>query len=200
MLGSWPRVLAISLALVLMAVAAEAATILGPFGGSWDGTESVQTGRILRDGIPSDGTGSKGFPGQFNTSAQLYEVFSFFNNGPEGVVTIDVTVSSVDTHFTAWLGGTYSPIFINNAPNYLGDVGSSVSQPFSILVPANALFLVVASTNSGAASAIGDTFSFTVTGDSVETAAAAVPEPATVLLLGAGLGAIVLRRRFTRRA
>jgi hypothetical protein len=129
---------------------ASALTPSGSFSGSWDGTEPTQTGRINRNGVASDGTGSKPFPGTFiGGGTFLYELFPFFNNDVAGAIKIDAIISSggTSTHLTVFSGTTYDPIFSNNAPNYLGDIGTSQSQAFSILAPANSPFLVVASTN-----------------------------------------------------
>lgn len=47
----------------------------------------------------------------------------FCNNGLADVVTIDAIVDSTCTHFAAFLGTMYAPVFPNNGPTYLGDRG-----------------------------------------------------------------------------
>ncbi len=176
------------------------AAMLGPFAGSWDGTEPTQLGRIFRDATPSDGNAPKPFPGGFNAGSTFsYELFQFYNNGPADVVTIDATVSSVDTHFAAFSGTFYDTTFVNNGPTYLGDIGSSVSQSFSILAPVNSPFFVIAMTTASE-DPLGQTFSFTVEGDNVSLSPpSSVPEPGTMTLVGLGafglIGGAIRRRR-----
>lgn len=195
------------LAALSLVLATEARGVtIGPIPGDWDGSESQQTDRMWRDGVPSDGTGSKAFPGELGGGQMYYyETYTFLNNGPAGVVDIVGTLGSGDpmsVFFSAFLGTGYDPIFVNNGPNYLGDGGSSPTDtsdsPFSILVPANSNFLIVANSAwpvQSVPGSLGDTWSFTVTGDNVVRGV--VPEPLTIAGLAMGLcgAAGYLRRR-----
>jgi hypothetical protein len=186
----------IALAASILCASGASAVTLGPYSGSWDASDSVQTGRIYRNTVASDASSPKGFPGDSNaTSSFRYETFLFENLGGLDAITVDATVSSSNTHLSAFSGSVYDPIFANNASIYLGDLGSSSSQPFSFMAPTGT-FMVVASTNFG-----GDltgNFSFTVNGTNI-AAVSAVPEPGTLAMFGLGVGVlgVVARRRKT---
>lgn len=179
--------------IVLAPGIASGAVILGPFAGSWDGSESVQNGRIFRDGIVSSGEPNKTFPGVFGGS-YLFQAFSFYNSGPAEVITVDGIVSSAYTHLSTFSGLTYFANFSENEATYLGDIGSSVSQSFSFLVPADSHFMVVASTNNQSLQS-GETFSFTVSGNNIDNGVGVIPEPASLLGLAGLLSSSLLIRR-----
>jgi hypothetical protein len=127
--------------------------------GSFDGTEATQDGRIFRDGFPSTCSG-KTYPGNV-AGTQLYETYTYRNCGSQNAcVTVDWDEGTmgVAAHAVAYLN-SYDPN--NRSLNYLGDVGSSVSQPFSFTVPANQNLVLVVNTNFGPTT--GD-YSFTISG------------------------------------
>ena len=88
----------------------------------------------------------------------------------------------------------------NMAANYLGDVGSSVSQPFSFAVPGGQNFVVVAQTNFGP---VLCSYSFSLSGaNCVNIGAPALSawgSAASIILLLLA-GGLTLRRRGARRA
>ncbi len=80
------------LAVLFASVGQVQAVVLGPFSGTWDGTEPLSDGRLFRDGTPSDGITQKPWPGVLGAgSFYKYEVFQFYNNGPADVVTVNGT-------------------------------------------------------------------------------------------------------------
>jgi len=174
----------------------QAATI-GSASYTWTGDESTQTQRLFRDGVASTIASPKSFPGVTGNGAFGYQTFSFLNNGPATPFTVDVTSISpaFSTHFAAYLN-SYDPT--NQALNYLGDIGRSVPQAFSFLVPENQQFLVVAQTVDSLSNSIGNNFSFTVSTLAADDVSA-TPIPTPALLPGLiGLGVGILRQRKTK--
>jgi hypothetical protein len=119
------------------------------------GGVNTQSGRIFRDAIPS-ACPSKVYPGIFNAGTTYnYESFTYSNTSAAAAcVTVNfdpntgTTPCGTNAHASAYLG-TYDPA--NQGTNYVGDVGSSVTQPFSFEVPANSdMVLVVTNTASAA--------------------------------------------------
>ncbi len=114
-----------------------------------------QLGRIFRDGIAS-ACPSKVYPGIFNAATTYnYEAFTYSNTGATSCVTINFDPNSgvgtpcgTNAHMSAYLN-SYNPA--SQATNFLGDVGSSVTQPFSFDVAGgNDVVLVVTNTASQA--------------------------------------------------
>ncbi|MCB1042776.1 MAG: IPTL-CTERM sorting domain-containing protein [Acidobacteria bacterium] len=133
--------------------------------GSFSGL-NTQLGRIFRDGIPS-ACPNKAYPGIFNPGTTYnYETYTYTNtSGAAACVTINFDPNSgggapcgTNAHMSAYLN-SYDPN--NQGANFLGDVGSSVTQPFSFEVAAGQnVVLVVTNT---ASAAVCD-FSFEVVG------------------------------------
>jgi len=113
----------------------------------FDGTEPTIPGRIFRDGNASTCAG-KAFPGTLAVPNILYDTFVFNNNGPERCVTVNFDTGTCGTsaHASAYLG-SFNPLDLSQ--NYLGDVGSSVTQPFSFIAPANSSVVIVVTTTGG---------------------------------------------------
>lgn len=164
---------------------------------------NTQSGRIFRDAIAST-CPSKVYPGIFNAGTTYnYESFTYDNtSGAAACVTVNfdpdagATPCGTNAHASAYIG-TYNPA--NQATNYVGDVGSSVAQPFSFSVPA-ASSMVLVVTNTSAAAVC--TFAFTVNNLPCSVAAPPVPAPVNspwaIILMGlvlAGIGGLVISRR-----
>ncbi len=127
----------------------------GPEAHSFSGA-TTQLGRIFRDAIPST-CPSKVYPGIFNPATTYnYETFTYPNtSGAAACVTVNfdpdntgANPCTTNAHASAYIG-SYDPN--NQAANFVGDVGSSLAQPFSFEVPANSdLVLVVTNTSAQA--------------------------------------------------
>lgn len=130
---------------------------VGTVTSAFSGTNS-QTGRIFRDAMPSTCAVVKPYPGIFNEATSFfYETFTYSNTSaapacvtvnfdPESAV--NPTPCATNAHASAYLG-SYNPA--NQALNFVGDVGSSIAQPFLFQVPASTnLVLVVTNTSSAA--------------------------------------------------
>lgn len=135
-------------------------TITGTFSGA-----NTQLGRIFRDGTPSTCT-PEAYPGIFNEATTYnYETHTYANGSATDscvVVQFDPnpvggTPCGTNAHMSAY-ADSYNPI--SQSVNYLGDVGSSVTQPFSFTLPGGQ-DLVLAVSNTGA-QAVCD-YRFTVT-------------------------------------
>lgn len=177
--------------------------ILATFSGA-----NTQLGRIFRDG---EATGCPGevYPGIFNPATTYnFEQFVFSNTSAAAAcvtINFDPNAGAVpcgtNAHAIAHIG-SYDPN--NQSANYVGDVGSSVTQPFSVEVPGNS-DLVVVVTNTAAA-AVCD-FAFQVVDLPCDTLGPVVlPDPEIVdtlnwtgllalIALMAGLGLVVLVRQ-----
>lgn len=131
--------------------------------GTFDVATPTQMGRIFRDGVPSTCT-PEPYPGIFNaTTAYNYNVHGPYGNpGPNpSCVTISFSVGSCGTnaHASAYMN-SYDPT--NQGNNYLGDVGSSVTQPFSVTLPVGQdLVLAVSTTAAVVTAPCSYTFSIT---------------------------------------
>lgn len=119
------------------------------------GGVNTQLGRIFRDAIPST-CPNKVYPGIFNAATTYnYETFTYPNtSNAAACVTVNfdpdtgTTPCTTNAHASAYIGA-YDPN--NQGTNYVGDVGSSIAQPFSFEVPANSdLVLVVTNTSAAA--------------------------------------------------
>lgn len=127
----------------------------GPVLASFTGA-NTQDGRIFRDAIPSV-CPIKAYPGIFgNGTTYNYETFTYANtDAAPACVTVNfdpdtagATPCATNAHASAYIG-SYDPA--NQATNFVGDVGSSLAQPFSFQVPGGQnMVLVVTNTSSAA--------------------------------------------------
>ncbi len=125
--------------------------------GTFDGTELTMDNRLFRDAVPSVCEPMKGFPGVI-AGTYAYRTHTYYNNGPAQCVTVSFDVGTCDTnvHLTAY-AGSFNPADLSQ--NYLGDVGSSTTQSFSFMAPANSAVILMAQDNNGAAARC--TYNFT---------------------------------------
>lgn len=142
------------------AVLATATTVNGTI----NGASPLQLGRVFRDATPST-CPSKAYPGLFNAATSYgYTVHSYtIQGGAATCLTVNFDPNSGGTpcgtnaHMSAYIG-SYDPA--NQSANFVGDVGSSITQPFDFTVPAGATFRLVV-TNTSSAATCNYQFSFT---------------------------------------
>lgn len=136
----------------------------GPVTGAFTGT-NTQLGRFFRDGIASVCPG-KAYPGIHSAGTTFnYSTYTYSNTSAAAAcVTINFdpnfggTPCALNAQMSAY-ANSYDPM--NQGTNFLGDVGSSVTQPFSFEVPANSEVVLVVTNTIG--QAICD-FAFEVVG------------------------------------
>ncbi len=117
---------------------------------NWPGTfeKTSFSNRIFRDAIQSECVPSKSCPGTFGSPNFEFHKYKMMNmSGSPSCVTVLLNTDGCgsNVHMFAVLGDFTPPVCPSS--NFLGDVGSSISQPFSFNVPANAEFTLVASSN-----------------------------------------------------
>jgi PEP-CTERM motif len=185
----------VALVALLLASVAQA-DLLTTFTTSISAGDPTQLGRISRNGIPSDWSGLKPFPGIINPlTVYNYHTFSV-NSGVTPFIFITIDSVPGNTFASAYFP-TYDPT--NLSLNYLGDAGSSGNYfgtdpvSFEVFVPVRSNFLVVVNTSSNAG--IGQPFTITVQGF-LDDQFTSTPEPGTLVLFGSGmLGVVGLVRR-----
>ena len=173
------------------------------------GTDPTQLGRISRDGVPSDWSGPKSFPGVINIGISYhYRTLDLDLNALEagfsygGYIQIEFDSIPATTFLSAYLD-SYSPS--NLATNYLGDPGTSGNyfgvDPlfFQVVVPSTHHLMLVLNetTANGGLDLPGDlvveAFSDTDYTD-LSPALNPVPEPGTWKLLVGGMALLAVRR------
>jgi hypothetical protein len=164
----------------------------------------TQFGRISRNGVPSDWSGPKAFPGVTGApAARAYEVITV-NSGLFPFIQITFDDPGVLLFDAAYITA-YQPV--NVAPNYgldmnyLGDPGLSepLGNPsfFQIVVaPHTDILIPINEVNPGGGN--GAQFQLIVEGF-FDTAYDDVPEPSAFILFGSGITLIAILRRRRQR-
>lgn len=204
------RSVLIGLAITISALCGTAALAVDVASGSVSLTPAdlQQLGRLSRNGLQQDWTGSEPYPGEVNlTTAYSYTTLSvaFAPNATHDVY-YDITFDDVATDlFASAYLGSYDPT--NKALNWLGDAGTSGNYFgtdalfFDVVVPAGHSLLLLFNSTTGrgptsTANYFVQAFSDTEYNEAFPQAAA-VPEPASWAMMLIGFGAVggVLRAR-----
>ncbi|MDQ2711334.1 MAG: PEP-CTERM sorting domain-containing protein [Acidobacteriota bacterium] len=166
--------------------------------------DPTQLGRISRNGVPSDWSTPKAFPGIINpTTVYTFNTYAVSDTNFK-YVQITFDSPSLNTFASAYLG-TYDPR--NLALNYLGDAGYSGNSfgtdplVFQVVDPLSSDLQIVVNTSSPAG--IGAPFHIIVEGfTDTNFDDTITPEPATAALSLAGVlmvgVALFMRRRSSR--
>lgn len=151
--------------------------------GQLDVNGPLQSGRIFRDGIPSS-CPAKAYPGIFNPGTlYAYQVHEFFSADSTSCVTVNFDPNpgtgndcGTNGHASAYLN-SYDPN--NQAANFVGDVGSSITDSFSFNVPNGDSLLLVVTNTFGAATC---NYEFSIVNYPCEVSASISLEPQTATL------------------
>jgi hypothetical protein len=166
-------------------------------------SDPIQLGRLARNGVISDWSGSKAFPGVINPTTSYHYLTYFIPvlNAPYVQITVDDPQAAI---FASAYEKTFNPLSF--ASNYLGDEGSSGNlfgvEPsfFQVVVPAFNNLVLVINDPAEASAGLGKPFSLVVEGfaDANFTEPAPVAEPGVFCLTGSGLALAALACRLRR--
>ncbi|MGI4879604.1 MAG: PEPxxWA-CTERM sorting domain-containing protein [Janthinobacterium lividum] len=173
--------------------------------------DAQQLGRLSRDGIVSDWSAPKAFPGVINTSTSYAytTVDTTFAANRKQTIYYGITVDDpTNLAFVSAYGGTYDPLAKN--ANYLGDPGTSGNYFlgtdalfFAVTVAAGGSLELVFNQTSAGSFSPGTNYLVQAFSDTeYNEVFAAVPEAATwaMLVVGFGMVGAAVRSRRTRVA
>ena len=174
-------------------------------------SDPTQQGRLSRDGVPSDWSGAKAFPGVINTGTTYHYrtyLLDLTNVGFAQFIQISIDSLQADMFISAYQdaylpNSADSPNFGFNT-NYLGDAGFS-GDPFpgdpnffQVIVPAGHMLMLVVNNTGASNLGVGEMYHLTVEAFADSEFTDPVPEPATMLLSATGLALIALKRARAR--
>ena len=197
--------LPVSLVLLTLAALAEFghAAVLADIDSQLVSSDPAQLGRMTRNGIVSDWSALKTFPGFINpTTSYRFETFTI-NVGLTGFIQIDFDeIGGTANLFASAYLNSYNPL--SPSTNYLGDAGISGDffgvdpLTFQVIVPQSQNVVIVVNDTTPSGGGVGTPFNIVVEGF-LDSEFSEVPEPETWLLTAAGLaGASFAGRRMGR--
>ena len=166
--------------------------------------DPTQMGRLSRDGIISDWSGPKAFPGVINpTISYHYKTYVIpITNAPYVQITVDDPPGAI---FASAYLNSYNPADLSM--NYLGDAGISGNffgvDPlfFQVVTPENADLVLVINDPSATGAGLGAPYSLLIEGFAdANFDEAPTPEPGTLLVSAGGFACLVFAWRRRRRA
>jgi hypothetical protein len=196
---------------LVLASAAQAAVIFDTGTTSLVMGDPTQLGRLTRTGIASDWSTNKAFPGVTNANTSVhyhtYLIDPLSFGTPFVQISVDDPMAAI---FVSAYLDSYSPnpVAMNRGldTNYRGDDGSTgnpFTDPgfFQVVVPGGHKLVIVVNDPSTNNAGLGKNFDVLVEGfiDTQFTDPSPTPEPASILLGGAGLGCLALIRLRRRR-
>ena len=178
------------------------AAILADIDGTLMAGDPTQLGRLTRNGIMSDWSAPKAFPGVLNlTTAYRFETFTV-NVGLTPFIQIDFDeMGGTANLFASAYLNSYNPA--SPSTNYLGDAGISGDffgvDPliFQVIVPELQNVVVVVNDTVSGGGGVGTRFNVKVEGF-IDNQFDEAPEPATILLSALGIAVLALGRRRRR--
>ena len=164
--------------------------------------DPTQLGRLSRNGVPSDWSGLKAFPGDINlTTSYHYRTYVIpVPLTPYIQITVDDPVAAV---FSSAYMNSYNPA--SKSTNYLGDGGFSGNffpgAPlfFQVVVPTGSDLVLVINDPGAGNIGLGKPYSLVVEGFTDTNFSDPTPEPSTLFLSGGGLAAAAFAARKLRR-
>ena len=173
-------------------------------------TDPIQFGRLSRNSIAQDWSGTETYPGIINPTVQYHYRTYLINVGLTPYIQISIDTTAATTFFSAYQTAYNPSTPASFAIGWLGDAGASGNFDFGGGGFDTRFFQVVAQLNSQLVLVVNESatngglnFPFTILVEGFtdtafgEPSVTAVPEPSTIALLLAPLALFAVRRRKT---